>query len=1226
MIALNANNARVRRSTGLSQDERLLSKSISAWTRGRKRPGNIEQLLLLVQVWARWVGPRENLERWRSLFDRSARYPDEHRGEAWIYRGDVAEGHVQRRGRGHRTHLGAGDYFHGREKALSVIRRWLDADVPFGRPLVVTGQPGAGKSAVLARVALTYEPVAAGGSPARCLFFHARAQSNAQLLAAIALRAGVGRPGPSSMDELLEGLRQLGSSAPTRLVLVVDALDEATTPAEAREMAKTLYTIAGTRDTRVILGSRRRSTVGYDSTSLLAILGIRSAAADNLVDLDTEAYADPDALQAFARDLLVQRDEQPHSSSDLGLWYYRDHLETADLLAHAIAERATPNFLVAALTATILALNPYDPSLDPNRLGFDPEQLPATIGEAVNRYFNSLESRASALFPQLLTAVAYARGDGFTDQLWVDVVRAITPGDNTTSGHDLNELRGTAAADFLLQTALGDDGVHVTRLFHQALVDDLTKHGDTVSRERQIVRVLTESVARAGGWGDADDYARQHTPSHALAAHRLQDLLADPDAAVHVTPGDLLRAVYALPLTRRTPTTMIVEYAGDLLANEPSPARRGDLLALAAAHLGLTHAAPAYRTTPPLHPKWAHTAGPLHRTLKGHDGDVRAVAVGRLGDRDVIVSGGSDGTVRIWDEDGNALGRPLTGHNFAVNAVAVGGLGDRDVIVSGSHDGTVRIWDQNGQAVGPPLTGHDGVVNAVAVGGLGDRDVIVSGGGDGTVQIWDQDGQPSGHPLTGHDGVVNAVAVGGLGDRDVIVSGGSDGTVRIWDQDGQPLSETLTAYNRPVNAVAVGQLGDRDVIVSGDCDVDDNYDGAGDGTVRIWDQDGQPSGRPLIGHQGPVDSVAVGLLGDRDVIVFGDDGTVRIWDQDGQPSGHSLTGHDGPVIAVAVGRLGDRDVIVSGGSDGTVRIWDQDGQPSNQALTGHDGPVIAVAVGGLGDRDVIVSGAGDGTVRIWDQDGQAVGRPLTGHDGVVNAVAVGGLGDRDVIVSGGSDGTVRIWDQNGQAVGRPLTGHDGVVNAVAVGGLGDRDVIVSVGSDGTVRIWDQNGKALDHPLTGHGGSVIAVAVGGLGDRDVIVSGGVDRTVRIWDQDGQLLGHPLTGHNRPVIAVAVGRLGDRDVIVSGAGDGTVRTWDQDGQALGHPLTGHDGVVNAVAVGRLGDRDVIVSAGDDGTVRVWDDDGHNEQRLTTYASCSSVSLFPSGEGVIVASGRSIISLGT
>ena len=142
---------------------------------------------------------------------------------------------------------------------------------------------------------------------------------------------------------------------------------------------------------------------------------------------------------------------------------------------------------------------------------------------------------------------------------------------------------------------------------------------------------------------------------------------------------------------------------------------------------------------------------------------------------------------------------------------------------------------------------------------------------------------------------------------------------------------------------------------------------------------------------------------------------------------------------------------------------------------------------------------------------------------------------------------------------------------------------------------------------------------------MIVSGDDDSgggTVRFWDEGGEAVGRPLTEHNGGVSAVAVGRLGDRDVIVSGGSDGTMRMWDQDGQAVGRPLTGHDGVVRAVAMGRLGDRDVIVSVGDDDTVRVWDDDGQNEQRLTTYGSCRSASLCPSGEGAVIASGRSII----
>ena len=88
--------------------------------------------------------------------------------------------------------------------------------------------------------------------------------------------------------------------------------------------------------------------------------------------------------------------------------------------------------------------------------------------------------------------------------------------------------------------------------------------------------------------------------------------------------------------------------------------------------------------------------------------------------------------MRVWDAvTGQPVGPPLTGHAGAVLAVAVGRPGDRDVIVSGG-DGTVRVWDAaSGQPVGPPLTGHAGAVLAVAVGRAGGRDVIVSGGDDG---------------------------------------------------------------------------------------------------------------------------------------------------------------------------------------------------------------------------------------------------------------------------------------------------------------------------------------------------------------------------------------------------------------------------------------------------------------------------------------------------------------
>ena len=106
-----------------------------------------------------------------------------------------------------------------------------------------------------------------------------------------------------------------------------------------------------------------------------------------------------------------------------------------------------------------------------------------------------------------------------------------------------------------------------------------------------------------------------------------------------------------------------------------------------------------------------------------------------------------------------------------------GGHRRRRPAVSGGEDGTVRVWDLVTGQQQAALTGHTDWVRAVAVTADGAR--AVSGGDDGTVRVWDlATGQPQA-VLTGHGQPVRAVAVTPDGAR--AVSGGADGSVRVWD-------------------------------------------------------------------------------------------------------------------------------------------------------------------------------------------------------------------------------------------------------------------------------------------------------------------------------------------------------------------------------------------------------------------------------------------------------------
>ena len=323
----------------------------------------------------------------------------------------------------------------------------------------------------------------------------------------------------------------------------------------------------------------------------------------------------------------------------------------------------------------------------------------------------------------------------------------------------------------------------------------------------------------------------------------------------------------------------------------------------------------------PIRPTLAQPGEALRQTLTGHDEEVCGVAVSA--DGRTAVSGGADGTVRVWDLAGTAAPRVLTGHDREVAAVAVSA--DGRTAVSSGRDGTVRVWDLAGTAAPRVLTGHIGTVAAVAVSA--DGRTAVSGGADGTVRVWDLAGTAAPRVLTGHDREVAAVAVSA--DGRTAVSGGADGTVRVWDLAGTAAPQELTGHDGEVWAVAVSADG-RTAI-----------SGGRDHTVRVWDLAGTAAPRVLTGHDGEVWAVAVSADGPT-AVSGGWDGTVRVWDLAGTAAPRELTGHDGEVWAVAVSADG-RTAVSSGGWDGTVRVWDL-ANDRQQAHWMADAGVLAVAI------------------------------------------------------------------------------------------------------------------------------------------------------------------------------------------------------------------------------------------------------------------------------------------
>ncbi len=153
------------------------------------------------------------------------------------------------------------------------------------------------------------------------------------------------------------------------------------------------------------------------------------------------------------------------------------------------------------------------------------------------------------------------------------------------------------------------------------------------------------------------------------------------------------------------------------------------------------------------------------RFLRGHAGPVRALALAPDGR---VVSGGDDGTIRIWARTGTAA-RILRGHHGAVSGLSVSP--DGTWLGSGGWDKTARRWGlEDGREQGRPVRHEDRVTAVLAL--LGGASLS----GDATGELWIA--EASGSRRVGARGaaVTGLARVSGLA-----WVGRADGTVRGLD-------------------------------------------------------------------------------------------------------------------------------------------------------------------------------------------------------------------------------------------------------------------------------------------------------------------------------------------------------------------------------------------------------------------------------------------------------------
>jgi WD40 repeat protein len=972
--------------------------------------------------------------------------------------------------------------FRGRDRALAEIVNWLDRNRLDRKVLVVTGSPGVGKSAVLGRVVTTADASIAAALPADDDAVRAtvgsvscavHAKGKTALDVAMEVARAASSPLPERLEDFAPGLREsLAERGNQRFNIIMDALDEATNPVEARAIiTRVVLPIAETCadvGAQVVVGTRRAD----DDGDLLRHFG----PAANVVNLDRPEYFSIADLAEYALATLQLRgDERPGNP-------YADDSRGRPA-AERIAALADQNFLVAGLIARGHGLHDQT-AVDPGKIWFT-----ATVESALATYLERVPAVDGVPATEALTALAFAEAQGLTVQLWQVAMRAVTgralPVDRLT-----RFARGSAA-NFLVESNGQSQGTSF-RLFHQALSDALVREraraAYLVNDERALTHAFLEYGARTA-WYDAPDYLFRSLPGHAVRTGLVDELLADDEYLLH---ADLRRLIPAASQA----ATAVGRQRARLLSLTPravsaGPEDRAALFSVTEAFEGLGTTYRDRAECAPYRAMWAAVPQRMERAvLEGHTSGVKAVCSIEAAGRTLLASAGSDRTVRLWDPATGECQRTLKGHTAPVNAVCPIRAGGRTLLASAGGDRTVRIWDP---ATGEPQHIAQGTSSADALCTIqiAGRTLLASAGYGGAIRLWD--------PATGENqrtwkatpiGGVHALCPIPAARRTLLASASDDRTVRLWDPAGGEHRHALGGHTDRVNAVCPIQVAGRTLLASA----------GNDATVRLWDPatgENQRTWRATA--VGGVRAVCPIHLGGRTLLASAsDDHTVRLWDPATGEAQHTLKGHTKSVNALCPIQIDGRTLLASASDDHTFRLWDPATGEAQHTLEDQASGVNALCPIQVAARTVLASADDDRTVRLWDPSTGEAHRMLKGHTNSVNALCPIQVSGRTLLASAGDGGAMRLWDPATGECPRNLKTSTNWVSALCPIELTGRTLLASAGDDGTVRLWDLATGGYLPTLKGHNGWVNALCPIEVAGRTLLASAGDDRTVRLWD--------------------------------------------------------------------------------------------------------------------------------
>lgn len=185
---------------------------------------------------------------------------------------------------------------------------------------------------------------------------------------------------------------------------------------------------------------------------------------------------------------------------------------------------------------------------------------------------------------------------------------------------------------------------------------------------------------------------------------------------------------------------------------------------------------------------WNVADGKNESTIAAHEGTV----LGVISTPQMVITGGSDGLIRLWDDSGNKtfeLEHPGL-RTMSINLVD-------PALYTADKSGAIKWWKPDGTN-GDFEGTQGGAINVLV--STPDGKKLLSGGANGIVKVWDIDSAKMVKEVADvHKGGVTAIVI--TPDGKTIITAGADKTVKLWSADGKLLKTVEKAHEEAVTAL-----------------------------------------------------------------------------------------------------------------------------------------------------------------------------------------------------------------------------------------------------------------------------------------------------------------------------------------------------------------------------------------------------------------------------------------